>query len=106
MDYEIKLIAQLVEDEGTKEENGAWEKIKPIIEKQKTADLPKAVSGYALLHDVMPLIKELKKLDCGSNSCIFAQDKSGQRTNSGCNCLKLLPIGVRIILEKIWHYFI
>jgi len=25
-------------------------------------------------------------LDCGDNSCFFAKDKSGMRTNGGCNC--------------------
>lgn len=25
-------------------------------------------------------------LDCGDNSCYFAKNKSGQRTNGGCKC--------------------
>jgi hypothetical protein len=27
------------------------------------------------------------KIDCGDNSCHFAEDKSGMRTNGGCRCL-------------------
>jgi hypothetical protein len=34
------------------------------------------------------LIKALRTLDCGSNSCRFTLDRTGQRTNSGCMCLK------------------
>lgn len=26
-------------------------------------------------------------MDCGDHSCLFAKDKSGQRTNGGCRCL-------------------
>lgn len=26
------------------------------------------------------------QLDCGDNSCYFATDKTGQRTNGGCRC--------------------
>jgi uncharacterized protein Smg (DUF494 family) len=25
-------------------------------------------------------------LDCGDNSCMFAKDKTGMRTNGGCRC--------------------
>lgn len=31
------------------------------------------------------------ELDCRDHSCLFAKDKSGQRTNGGCRCLKPLP---------------
>jgi septal ring factor EnvC (AmiA/AmiB activator) len=27
------------------------------------------------------------ELDCGDNSCIFATDKKGMRTNGGCRCI-------------------
>lgn len=27
-------------------------------------------------------------LDCGDNSCMFARQKTGMRTNGGCRCLK------------------
>ena len=26
------------------------------------------------------------KLDCGDNSCMFAENKTGARTNGGCRC--------------------
>jgi len=48
------------------------------------------------------LVLKLKKLDCGSSACRFAQDKSGQRTNSGCTCLQGIPDSVRIEIEKIF----
>ncbi len=33
----------------------------------------------------------LEPLDCGDNSCWFALEITGQRTNGGCRCLKSLP---------------
>lgn len=27
-----------------------------------------------------------QKLDCGDNSCLFAENKTGMRTNGGCRC--------------------
>jgi hypothetical protein len=30
-------------------------------------------------------------LDCGDNSCFFAERKTGMRTNGGCRCLDGLP---------------
>lgn len=30
-------------------------------------------------------------LDCGDNSCMFAERKRGMRTNGGCRCLRELP---------------
>ncbi len=27
-------------------------------------------------------------LDCGDNSCMFAEKRGGMRTNGGCRCLK------------------
>lgn len=32
--------------------------------------------------------------DCGDNSCYFAKDKSGMRTNGGCRCLRNDPRSV------------
>ena len=55
--------------------------------------------------EIVPLLTALKKLDCGSHSCRYAQNKNGQRTNKGCTCLRSLPTGVRIGIEKVWHYF-
>jgi hypothetical protein len=41
-------------------------------------------------------------LDCGDNSCRFAKNKGGQRTNGGCRCLRSLDPIIRIaILEFI-----
>jgi hypothetical protein len=34
---------------------------------------------------------EAWKLDCGDNSCAFAESKTGMRTNGGCRCLSDLP---------------
>lgn len=31
-------------------------------------------------------VGELLGLDCGDNSCLFAREKSGARTNGGCQC--------------------
>lgn len=33
---------------------------------------------------------DIDSLDCGSSSCRFAKDKSGQRTNGPCRCLAAL----------------
>lgn len=30
-------------------------------------------------------------MDCGDNSCLFAEAKGGMRTNGGCRCLRDLP---------------
>ena len=51
------------------------------------------------------LIALLKSLDCGSNSCKFAADKKGQRTNSGCRCLPTYPSEQRLAVEKLWHKY-
>ena len=32
------------------------------------------------------IYEQTKRLDCGDQSCLFAKDKSGQRTNGGCRC--------------------
>jgi len=51
---------------------------------------------------VSELISALSQLDCGDNSCMFATPKDGMRTNGGCRCLSMLPLAVRIAIEKIW----
>ncbi len=33
----------------------------------------------------------MNELDCGDNSCLFAERKGGMRTNGGCRCLDELP---------------
>jgi len=32
---------------------------------------------------------EVSALDCGDNSCLFAKNKGGMRTNGGCRCFEL-----------------
>lgn len=32
-------------------------------------------------------LSNLANLDCGDNSCLFASEKTGMRTNGGCRCL-------------------
>ena len=49
------------------------------------------------------LLALLAQLDCGNRSCYFANNKSGQRTNSGCDCLKELPLELRMALVKFWR---
>ncbi|HQL66915.1 MAG TPA: hypothetical protein PK151_05140 [Caldisericia bacterium] len=51
---------------------------------------------------ISELISALSQLDCGDNSCMFATPKDGMRTNGGCRCLSMLPLAVRIAIEKIW----
>ena len=48
-------------------------------------------------------IEELSKLDCGSNSCEFAKNKSGQRSNSGCQCLGGYRDRVKIPVVQLWR---
>lgn len=31
-------------------------------------------------------MERLKKLDCGDNGCLYAEEKGGMRTNGGCRC--------------------
>lgn len=31
----------------------------------------------------------MRELDCGDNSCIFAKNKGGMRTNGGCRCFSV-----------------
>ena len=52
---------------------------------------------------IKELVLALSKLDCGDNSCLFAKNKKGVRTNGGCRCLSGLKLGVRIAIEKIWY---
>ena len=39
------------------------------------------------------------KLDCGDNSCEFAEHKTGMRTNGGCRCLKDLDFTRRMAVR-------
>ncbi len=39
------------------------------------------------------------KLDCGDHGCLFARDKTGQRTDAGCQCIP--PGNVKLRLKII-----
>ena len=56
--------------------------------------------------NIKPLIKALAKLDCGDNSCRFAQNKGGMRTNGGCVCLRDIDKSVRLEIHKIWDNYL
>ena len=38
--------------------------------------------------------------DCGDNSCRYAKDKGGMRTNGGCRCAILFPRKVEFYLRS------
>lgn len=59
-----------------------------------------------ILCNIKPLIKALAKLDCGDNSCRFAQTKGGMRTNGGCVCLRDIDKSVRLEIHKIWDNYL
>ena len=63
------------------------------------------MSDKSYLADVTGLLAALQTLDCGDNGCDFAQNKHGQRTNGGCQCLSGLKTSVAIEIRKIWHTF-
>lgn len=45
-------------------------------------------------------------IDCGDSSCVFARNKTGQRTNGGCRCLDgrgSKPAGARVALGWAWR---
>lgn len=54
--------------------------------------------------DLAPLITAMRQLDCGDNSCEFAQQRTGMRTNGGCRCLPV-KTAVRVELIKLWRRF-
>jgi len=39
------------------------------------------------IQGVLEIIKGMTGKDCGSNSCLFADNKTGMRTNGSCTCL-------------------
>ena len=49
----------------------------------------------------------MSTLDCGDNSCMFALEKKGMRTNGGCRCLENATgkrsqlEGLRILLPEV-----
>ncbi|MFA5429520.1 MAG: hypothetical protein WC279_15050 [Sulfurimonas sp.] len=52
---------------------------------------------------IKDLVLQLKKLDCGDNSCLFSQNRTGMLTNGGCRCLTTLPQGLRIAITRVWY---
>lgn len=51
------------------------------------------------------LVKTLEdaNLDCEDNSCHFAKEKKGMRTNGGCRCLQeLRPHKLRNVIIEIY----
>lgn len=40
-------------------------------------------------------------LDCGDNSCVYALERKGMRTNGGCRCLKDIDIMNRDELRQM-----
>jgi hypothetical protein len=45
----------------------------------------------------------MNTLDCRDHSCRFSRDKSGQRTNGGCRCLKTVPEELRMKIHATFH---
>lgn len=52
------------------------------------------LAGYAdACAELLPIIEKLEKaldfveIDCGDNSCKYAKEKTGMRTNGGCRCV-------------------
>lgn len=39
-------------------------------------------------------------LDCGDNSCYFAKNKTGMRTNGGCSCFERAGFRSRSIIQN------
>jgi hypothetical protein len=39
-----------------------------------------------LKDEVKKVLEPFDKMDCGDNSCVFATNKTGMRTNGGCRC--------------------
>lgn len=58
------------------------------------------------LYNIEPLLKALAKLDCGDNSCRFAQDKEDRISNIICTCLVNVDQSVRFELHRIWHNYL
>lgn len=55
------------------------------------------ILGFKWLED-----PSLFSLDCGDNSCKYAQHKGGMRTNGGCSCVENKPRQVeRFLLRNI-----
>jgi len=56
-----------------------------------------------LRSSLQTLVSALDKLDCGDNSCRFAKNKGGQRTNGGCRCLQSLSPSVKMGIIRVYQ---
>jgi len=45
------------------------------------------------LHQQLRDVGSMLDLDCGDNSCLFAEHKGGMRTNGGCRCNLAAAVG-------------
>ena len=72
----------------------------------KPIDDLKESNESEVYQNIKPLLEVLSKLDCGDNSCRFAQNKGGMRTNGGCVCLRDIDKSVRLEIHKIWHNYL
>ena len=43
----------------------------------------------------------MRRHDCGDSSCKFAIDRSGQRTNGGCRCMKNADARIEALEEVL-----
>ena len=85
--------------------NGVERTPKPIDD-LKDIDNLKESNENKIYQNIKPLLEVLSKLDCGDNSCRFAQNKGGMRTNGECVCLRDIDKSVRIEIHKIWHNYL
>ena len=54
----------------------------------------------------MKLLEQIQSefnFDCGDNSCRYASNKKGMRTNGGCRCFKDLHINKEIYVHRLEH---
>ena len=52
------------------------------------------------LHTQLRAVGSMLDLDCGDNSCLFAEHKGGMRTNGGCRCDLAAAVGRATILAN------
>lgn len=51
-------------------------------------------------------MSSLEGLDCKDNSCYFAKNKGGMRTNGGCRCLNgIRPFEVKRKILELWYSY-
>ena len=47
------------------------------------------------LREALETVRALDDADCGDSGCLFALQRGGMRTNSGCQCIEIARPGVR-----------